>query len=310
MTVSEFAYLIDKVRAAEFASEPFKHIEIENFFSPEHFQAIVTAPEILIGRADSDKELCDSLFESGWEPIEFPGCTTSIPDYLAWRDGRAGFKNVDTCEGFGVVFRLARARTKLIESLKEFLASPEFLQNLASKFDIEMSTVSGDVGIQKYLDGYEISPHPDIRTKALTFMVNINPHSDSEQRDHHTHYLRFNDQWRYVEEFWRHNPQFERAWVPWPWCHTVKQQTANNSIVIFSPDCNTMHSVRAKYDHLDGQRTQLYGNLWYGAGKHSSLPQIPWQGLQLDERRGSEAVMVGQPIISRMVNVAKRKLSR
>jgi hypothetical protein len=43
----------------------------------------------------------------------------------------------------------------------------------------------------------------------------------------------------------------------------VKQQTENNSIVIFSPRWDTMHAIRAHYDHLVTQRTQFYGNLWY-----------------------------------------------
>ncbi len=307
---AEFQYLIDKVTEADFTNTPFKHIEIRSFFSDAHFEAVTSAPEICIDPSHDDSALCASLSEAGWEPIEFPGVTTSVKDYLAWREGKSGFKNVDTCEGFGMVYRLAQPQTEVICRLNDFLRSKEFLGALADKFEIDESAITSDVGIQKYLDGYEISPHPDIRTKALTFMVNINPHPDSESLNHHTHYLSFNEQWRYVEEFWRHNPQVDRSWVPWSWCRTVKQQTENNSIVIFSPSCDTMHAVRAKYDHLKGQRTQLYGNLWYGGGRHRDLPQISWQGLQLDTRRGTQNVITELPIKQRIKTVAKKVLNR
>lgn len=134
---------------------------------------------------------------------------------------------------------------------------------IAEKFKVNFDDCLIDGGIQKYLDGYEISPHADIRRKAATFMVNINPSDKSEVSDHHTHYLKLTEQYAYVEEFWKGNENIDRAWVPWEWAKTVKQQTKNNSIVLFSPSNDTLHGVKASYDHLVTQRTQLYGNLWY-----------------------------------------------
>ena len=315
----EFDYLIGKIEEASFVETPFRHLEINDFLSDTHFAQIIGAPEIALGRATSDRELCDSLLDAGYEPIKFPGCTTSIERYLQWRDGTGSYENVDTCEGFGIAFRLTRTSSALITTLNEFLASERFLRALAAKFAIDRSTVFPDVGIQKYLDGYEISPHPDIRKKALTFMVNINPAVESEHLNFHTHYLKFIDEKRYVQEFWRHNPAYDRSWVPWSWCETVKQQTANNSIVIFSPGYSSMHAVRADYDHLMTQRTQLYGNLWYGE-RHSDdvrdapivdLPQIPWQGLVIDETRGRSQVMVGKgSIVKKAIRYGSRLLGR
>ena len=94
-------------------------------------------------------------------------------------------------------------------------------------------------------------------------MVNINPSNNSESTEHHTHYLKFKRQYKYVQTFWEENKNKDRCWVPWNWCETVKKQTKNNSIVIFSPNDKTLHAVKADYDHLPYQRTQLYGNLWY-----------------------------------------------
>lgn len=93
-------------------------------------------------------------------------------------------------------------------------------------------------------------------------MLNINPGAGSDGMDFHTHYMKLKDQWRFIGEFWRFNQDVERCWVPWDWCETVKQQARNNSIVIFSPTDETIHAVKANYNHLKTQRTQAYGNLW------------------------------------------------
>lgn len=292
----DFQYLLEKIERSGFEEVPFRHIEINDFFSQDHFERITRSPEIKLEKATSSKELCDLLTSNGYAPIQFPGCTVSIDEYLDWEAGKQSFVNVDTCEGFGITFRLERSQSDIIEKLKAFLVSDPFSLALCRKFDIDLKMVFKDIGIQKYLNGYEISPHADIRKKALTFMVNINPLEKSETLDHHTHYLAFKDEKRYVQEFWRYNDNIDRAWVPWDWCRTVKQQTRNNSIVIFQPGHDTLHAVRAKYDHLETQRTQLYGNLWYGeedAIHERTLSQIPWQGLLIDESAGSHHKMIG-----------------
>ena len=164
---------------------------------------------------------------------------------------------------------------------------------LAQKIKSKINTLVGldigyyedcliDGGIQKYLDGYEISPHPDTRKKAATFMVNINPTDKSEKLNHHTHYLKFKKTYSYVEEFWKGNLDIDRAWVPWEWAETVKQQSKNNSIVLFSPSDDTLHGVKASYNHLTTQRTQLYGNLWYKLSPAKKT--LEWERLDLLNR--------------------------
>ena len=315
---TRFEYLLQKVRVAECTEEPFKHIEILDFLSDSHFKKIIESPEIRLKPCTDSRELCDELLNTGYNPIKFPGCTTSIDDYLTWKNGKGGYENVDTCEGFGIAFRLQRAESEIIREMMNFLSSDAFFQTLAARFDIKVDEVFQDTGIQKYLDGYEISPHPDIRRKALTFMVNINPYKESENLNIHTHYLQFKPEKKYVQEFWRYNKQYDRAWVPWNWCETVKQQTRNNSIVIFSPAHDTMHAVRAEYDHLITQRTQLYGNLWFGKRDSDdvrdksivNLPQIPWQGLQIDERHGSGQKRINTVVMSPARRVVKKLFGR
>ena len=160
-----------------------------------------------------------------------------------------------------------------------FLISDDFNKAIAEKLNINFKDCLIDGGIQKYLDGYEISPHPDTRSKAATFMVNINPTEESEKLDHHTHYMKFKKAYSYIEEFWEGNPDVDRAWVPWDWATTVKQQFKNNSIVLFSPSNSTLHSVKANYDHLITQRTQLYGNLWFKT--NPTKRTLEWEAIDL-----------------------------
>jgi hypothetical protein len=102
-----------------------------------------------------------------------------------------------------------------------------------------------------------------VRRKALTFMVNINPSKNSEDINFHTHYMKVKPEYDYLLSFWKGNTRVEREWMPWSWAQTIFQQTKNNSIVLFSPAENTIHAVKADYNHLTTQRTQLYGNLWF-----------------------------------------------
>jgi len=110
-------------------------------------------------------------------------------------------------------------------------------------------------------------------------MVNINPSDASESLNHHTHYLRLKSSKSYVQAFWEGNPDIERAWVPWDWAETVSQQTKNNSFVLFSPSNDTLHGVKADYEHLKTQRTQLYGNLWY-KDSHT-IGSAEWESLDI-----------------------------
>lgn len=276
---SRFTYCIEKIYEAPFDNEPFKHIYIENFFNDSDFKEIITSDEISTPIASSDLELIEGLREKGYNIINFPGCITDHSQYIKWHSSKANTSRAHSaCEGFGMVMRLFEKRTKMLVELEEFLLSEDFNRAIAEKFDFQFTDCKVDGGIQKYLDGYEISPHPDVRKKAATYMVNINPSAVSEESDHHTHYLKFKSSKDYISKFWESNKDYDRDWVPWDWCETIKQQNKNNSIVIFSPSNDTMHAVKANYNHLVTQRTQLYGNLWY---LKSETKPLKWEQLQI-----------------------------
>ncbi len=264
--MNKFEYIIDKIIGTPFTEAPFKHIYIPDFFAKEHFQEIISAPEVNIRKAADDDDLIVALHENHFKEISFPGTTTDLPVYLRWhKDAKEGnVTNNGLCDGFGVTMRLQETRQNtILREISEFFKSKQFWDTLRAKFNITRSDVRTDVGLQKYLDGYEISPHPDIRLKALTFMINLNPAANSEEIEYHTSYLTFKPEKNHIREFWDNNPGVDRFWVPWDWCDVRSRQPANNSIVIFSPANDTMHAVRAHYDHLETQRTQYYGNLWY-----------------------------------------------
>jgi hypothetical protein len=261
----EFQYLMDKIKCAPFEGEPFRHIYVREFFNEPHFRQIISAQEIALRPAKDDEQLFAALFEGGYKVINFPGCITEREVYLKWhrrKDPRENYTN-SSCEGFGMTLRLTKPASSIISDLVAFMNTSEFQQVLADKFDLQLGAVYYDNGVQKYLDGYEISPHADTRNKALTYMVNINPAAQWETKNHHTHYLIFRDEYKYVPAYWAGHPKEDRCWVPWSWCQTIKMQKENNSVVIFSPRNDTMHAVKASYDHCSGQRTQMYGNLWY-----------------------------------------------
>lgn len=317
-----FDYLIDKIKLSEFENIPFRHIYIEDFFTNEQFLQIVKSDEIKSPVAKSNYELINGLVEKGFSPIEFPGCITNVKKYIDWHENNEKAEIFSTCEGFGMALRLFRIKTKVLNELNLFLASEKFNRAIAEKFNIDFNNCIIDGGIQKYLDGYEISPHPDIRKKAATFMVNINPHPNSEQMDHHTHYLKFKDTYSYVKNIWSSNKDFDRTWVPWSWTESIKQQFKNNSIVLFSPSDDTMHAVKANYDHLITQRTQLYGNLWYKTDFTKSM--MDWKNLDYQNlvklQKGNESsrnlnfkslknkvVKLVPDFLKNKVNVAEKK---
>lgn len=260
---SRFQYLLDRVREAELDSEPFPHLYLRDFLSQVDFKEIVTSEEIDLPPARNLDELFLTLKTAGFEPIQFPGCTQLIAEYKRYLEKASKPRQTHrACQGQGMALRLKHPTNEAIRALNEFFGSSEFRTCLREKFGIFAPTRL-EAGLQKYLHGYEISPHPDIRSKALTWMLNVNPAANSESIDFHTHYLTLKPQYSFLSSLWEINQTVETCWVPWDWCATAKQQKENNSIVIFSPRWDTMHAIRAHYDHLSTQRTQFYGNLWY-----------------------------------------------
>ena len=177
--------------------------------------------------------------------------------------------------------------SKILIDLKNFIESRIFNLTLAEKFNLTLEQCSVDTGIQKYLDGYEISPHPDLRKKALTFMINVNTSEKSSEENYHTQYLEFKNNRKYVKEYGKAIHMLKDVGYVGLVYHK-KKQNLNNSIVIFSPSFDTLHAIKANYFHLKNQRTQIYGNLWYKKGKgynfKDSNQDLDWKQLDFQPK--------------------------
>ena len=276
--MDKFNYISEKILNAKFSQEPFKHIFIEDFLSEDHFQQIINDPQIHWDENKNTEEVIATLFEKKYEVQKFPGCITNPYEYIKryntndFPTGREG----NPVESFGITFRLREYENPFIASLVEYLNGKEFKTTLETKFNIKSQTRI-ITAIQKNLSHYEISPHPDVREKALTYLLNINKDESVDKAQVHTHLLKFKEEWSFIPEYWRTNLQKNRCWVPWEWCETSKICNKNNSIVLFAPGVDTLHAIKMQYDHNKFQRTQLYGNLMRVG---NVIPQMNWTELR------------------------------
>ena len=259
-----FDYIISKIENSEFISEPFEHLDIKNFLSDEHLKIIKDNKDIHFDECESQETLRKSLKNNGFIPTPFPGCTTNEDLYfdLLSKNKLNDIKSEGDSEGVGIAYVLTQSKDEFIHSLLTFLNGDTFHNTLRKKFNIVEST-RVTTKIQKYLTGYEISPHPDIRQKSLTYLLNINKNEDSENDQIHTDLLNLKDEYKFIYDYWENNPKENRAWVAWDWCNIKKTMTENNSIVIFKPSNYSLHAIKLDYDHKKYQRTQVYGNLMF-----------------------------------------------
>ena len=242
---NRFSYLLDKIESTNLKKKPFEFIYIENFLSKNDFNSIIKNQTFNIS-GNSFDELCSKLNQRGWKPHPHPGTFKNLDAYRSWRKNKLRSKqeirgDIETdklCEGSGMAFRLA-SLNDFTSELRDLFLSREFMNCIQNKFNLNKDFKSkSDCGFQKYLSGYEISPHPDVREKALTWMLNLNIDKNSEYEKYHTHFMKFKSEKSYIYELWSNYPNIQRPWVPWSWCETDFVQSNNNSITIFNDLAN------------------------------------------------------------------------
>jgi len=277
--MSNYDYLIEKINSQSVSKDPFDFVYCEDFFSGEHFAQIVNATQVNVPEFASTEAMCEQLQQIyNYSPVSFPGCTQDVDSYISWYNERNDdYKtaNKDLLEGVGIAFRLQSYSDTILQELVDFFNSDAWHACIKNKFGKTAET-RVETAIQKYVSGYEISPHPDIRRKCATYMININ-HPRAEHLELHTHFMKFTKDKQHLYEYWENNLDVDRCWVPWSWADTTFKHTKNNSITMFAPNSRTMHAVKLDYDHLQFQRTQFYGNLWYTDSE--KLPKATWQDL-------------------------------
>jgi len=277
--MSNYDYLIEKINSQSVSKDPFDFVYCEDFFSGEHFAQIVNATQVNVPEFASTEAMCEQLQQIyNYSPVSFPGCTQDVDSYISWYNERNDdYKtaNKDLLEGVGIAFRLQSYSDTILQELVDFFNSDAWHACIKNKFGKTAET-RVETAIQKYVSGYEISPHPDIRRKCATYMININ-HPRAEHLELHTHFMKFTKDKQHLYEYWENNLDVDRCWVPWSWADTTFKHTKNNSITMFAPNSRTMHAVKLDYDHLQFQRTQFYGNLWYTDSE--KLPKATWRDL-------------------------------
>lgn len=263
-TSQDFIYILEKIKNSKIIEYPFPHLDIKNFLSKQHLQLIINEKQIHFEEKKTNDEIFKELINNGWKIQNFPGCILNWNEYKKYIENDKKYYSDVPVENVGITFRLHNYKNNDVKKLIEFMNSNEFHTTLKKKFNIKAKTniISA---IQKNLSGYEISPHPDIRQKCLTYLLNINNNKEIENLDCNTHLLEFKDNYKHIQKYWEKNKDEQRCWVPWEWCNTIKTMNENNSMVIFHPDNNppTLHAIRLNYNHLKYQRTQIYGNLMY-----------------------------------------------
>lgn len=257
MSSVEFEYILEKIKNAKFISKPFPHLDIKNFLSEKHLEMVLNEPYIHFSKVPDISELYNTLKKYGWVIQNFPGCIDDWDVYLK------KLENSDSLNT-GITFRLKSYENEQVKKLLDFMNGKKFHDVLRKKFNLKKDTTIISA-IQKNLSGYNITPHPDTRRKALTYLLNINRENFNEPTCH-THILKFKEKYAKIQDTWENTSEtHDRCWVPWDWCETVKMTSENNSMLIFHPDNKpaTLHAIRLIYDHLKYQRTQIYGNLMY-----------------------------------------------
>lgn len=275
-------YLCNKVKNSKIIFEPFPHLEINNFLSDSDLELILKSKQIHFEKCKNIHELLKKLNQKKYLIQSFPGCSTDINDYLTrlqkniWPHDRNG----TPIETFGVTYRLKEYDDIKIKSIVDYLGGKKFEKVLKDKFSIKEETYA-ITAIQKNLTGYEISPHPDTRRKAMTYLLNINKDDSVENYNIHTHLLKFKNPYAKVYDIWKNKTKYDRCWVPWDWCQSIKQIKKNNTIVIFPTTNKSLHAVKMKYPHEEFQRTQIYGNLMFKENKR--VPQRNYKKLKIEE---------------------------
>lgn len=220
---------------------------------PEHIGLLLEDPQIHFKSCSDIHNLLSVLAEKNYTAFSGAGITKDQTKYVRMLEEGKG--------NLGMGFKLETPTSPLVQDLLSYFRSQEFHSCIRNKFSIIRETKMYS-DIRKYLSRYEISPHPDMREKAMTYLLNINS-PKALGFDIHTKVMAFKREYNYKYLEWEKNASVQREWVPWEWCETYKTIKENNSIVLFSPNNRTLHGVKLDYPHLDFQRTQVYGNLIY-----------------------------------------------
>lgn len=231
-------YLINKIKNAKIIYEPFPHIIINNFIEENDLKNILDNIEI-----NNLKDINEK-----YTMVHYPGAKITN-DLLTTRP-----------TGIGLVYALKEEYLKNNIKLNTFLDSNDFKQILMEKLNIPKNIDGWNVyQINKDLNGYEISPHPDITGKVITYQLNLTNTNILDDYDLSTKFHTIKPECeKYIKEL---TIKKDRPWGKWEWFDKGKKiPYKQNTFMAFAPSDISYHSVKLEnYPQEKYQRTMLRG---------------------------------------------------
>lgn len=231
-------YILEKIRNAQIIKDPFPHIIIPNFLEDNDLKNIIKNIEI-----SNLKEI-----EKKYIKVHYPGAKITNENL------------VNRPTGKDLVYSLKKEYFENNIELNNILKSEEFKKELFKKLNVPKNIDGWNIyQINKDLNGYEISPHPDITGKVVTYQLNL---TNTDSLDNYDLATKFHtikpDCVKYIRELYKIKP---RPWGKWEWFDKGKSiPYKKNTFMAFAPSDFSYHSVKLEnYPQEENQRTMLRG---------------------------------------------------
>ena len=231
-------YILEKIKSAKIIEKPFPHIIIPNFLEENDIENIIDNIEI------------DNLnqIDKKYKKVVYPGAKSATEE-LTQRP-----------TGVGLVYALKEEYSKNNIKLNKILNSEDFKNVLFKKLNIPINIDGWNVfQINKDLNGYEISPHPDITGKVITYQINLSNTDNLDNYDLSTKFHSIKPEClKYIDALSKKN---KRPWGKWEWFDKGKSiPYKQNTFMAFAPSDISYHSVKLEnYPQEKYQRTMLRG---------------------------------------------------
>lgn len=230
-------YIIDKIKKSEIIDRPFPHIIISNLLEENDLIDILNIINI------------DNLhsIDKKYTKVQYPGAKNTNDDIITRPTGT------------GCVYSLKQEYYKKVK-LNDILNSVEFKEALFNKLNISKNIDGWNVHqINKDLNGYEISPHPDITGKVITYQINLSNTDELNNYDLSTKFHSIKSE--YLNNIDKLKIKKNRPWGKWEWFDEGKSiPYEKNTFMAFAPSDISYHSVKLQdYPQEKYQRTMLRG---------------------------------------------------
>lgn len=269
--VHNFDYVLKKIENAPIITDPYPHIIISNFLSDNDYDNLLYSHHIdiydksclHIPKVNTYNELKSKLQYAGWEPISYPGAVS----------GKTGSDLLNRPTGKGLVYKLVDKKADGENGIRTYLdmfltrtdntlnntSVNTFINTLLNKFKYANNIGWNVYEYNKDLNGYEISPHPDVSGKLVTYQLNLAPDNLLAEYNLATRLLKLRPE--YTDEIEKLAKTRARPWGLWEWFdETSSVPFIGNTFFAFPPTNDTYHAVKLEeYPEKIQQRTMIRG---------------------------------------------------